>query len=188
MDNGIKETNWQFLLVEGWKGHFCPPEYVQALLDDASSRGHSLYGASNTPCVEASIDLPGMILQDRGFQRVFVGGRALDIPVTDFGVFWEELKDSEVRHFACGRAYRKMHGWMSCVIVPEEEVSMLLEDMERLLPTVRELAAEENRLFISSLNRLNADNVKVVSHKDSTLIQSLSKKAPLSGKPTNDKN
>lgn len=188
MDNGAKETDWQFLLVEGWKAHFCPPEYTQALLDDASSRGHRLDESSNTPCTVASIDLPGMILQDRGFQRVFVGGRALDMPVTDFGVFWEELKVSKVRYFADGRAYRKMHGWMACVIVPEEEVIMLLEDMERLLPAVRDLAEEEDRLFIGSLNRLNADSIKVVSHKDSTLIQSLSKKTPLSGKPTNDKN
>lgn len=179
------KSEWRFLLIEGWKGHFVPEHLAAELIDDAIARGHDSF-ALDVPKDTAFIDLPGMVMVDRKLQTINVGDLPLEIPVSDFGTFLNHLKKLKPRVFAGGQTYRKLHGWLHCIVIPEASYTKMVLDMTTMLPAVEIMADQENKEFVRRLDEVNKDGVKVISHRDTELLKKLA--PPLSGTPNNEKN
>lgn len=186
MDDLKVSQAWRFLHIEGWKGHFIAVELAPQLLIDAEERGHTnLVTDAAREC--AYIDLPGMVMADRKFFQVHVAGQPLDIPAGDFSYFYEEVRAAPPREFANGSSYRKIHGWLSCVVIPEGAYVDLLLEMEGMLDAARAQAKIEDQRFSEAISRLNkVSPVQVISRRDKTMMQKLA--PPLSGTPNNEKN
>ena len=150
---------WSRVYVDGWKTHWCPTALVPDLLEEAFQRGAGF----NT--TEASthilMDLPGMIASGRHLETLEVAGLRIDIPSTDFEIFYLEVKHSPLRKFASGRGYYKVHAYMSCLVLTPAQHSRLLQEMGFRLAEACDRGRHERGTLVEALQ----DCQGVVSEK-----------------------
>jgi hypothetical protein len=163
----LPSGSWALVQFEGFKAHFCPSELVADLIADIEVRGGP--ATEVTLAVKGGADLPGIVLANRSWEDIPIGGFKLGFPSQDFEHFMAELERSPVRRFASGREYHKIHGWLHCVVLTPEQRADVLRTMGEMLPEVRERADEENRLFLKAMERVNEGKLRAVSWREAAL-------------------
>lgn len=173
---------WVMFMVGNWKPHWCPAFMLAGLMEDATRRGQGL--GTSEPSPGGIVDQPGMILQNRTYQKFDLGMFVLKIPTEDCEHYREVLEENRVRKFADGREYYKVHGWIHCVVLAPEHRKIILDQMKRDWDKILATAKSERETFRSAIDKINEGGTKVMSFKAPNSIP----KKPLSGKPNKHKN
>jgi hypothetical protein len=193
-DNRSGSEAWTFILYENFKGHVVPTKLLPLLQEDLRERfGPGEYGDKLHQAPESQrfvdtwgIDLPGMLLTSRKYHHVSIPGLDLEIPCQDAEYFLEDLQKLEPRKFSDGTVYYKLHGWLQCIVLTEENRQLMIADIEKALPAIREQAEADRQA-------LNAGCAAAEKAGKLVRIQALKNDpvapgTPLSGAPTLEKN
>lgn len=144
----------------GFKAHYCPAALVGGLVADLEARDAGVKGVENA--VSGSIDLPGMAMADRPWEKVMIGEFVLSVPSQDFAIILERLRDAPIRRFADGSEYHKVHGWLHCLVVSPEQRDELISAMEEKAPEAEKRADEAAAEFGKRMeNVVNRPDVRV---------------------------
>ncbi len=155
-------TLWVATRFGNLKWHYGPKRLAHGLLEEG---GADIENVEMRPADEGLIDLPGMIMMDRSYQKIKVDTFRLVIPTEDFEHFYDELVVAPLRKFKTGEEYHKLHGWVACVMFTPQQHEALGDVMEEMLPDVRHVAEKEAREFSRRIAQINRDDVKVVAAK-----------------------
>lgn len=139
----IKELafgKWSGVMFGGFKTHFCPNELVSQLVADIISRGGEVIDIKSV--TQGWADLPGMVLADRPWEDIQLKNFKLGFPSQDFEHFLRELNNANVRKFADGSEYYKLHGWLHCIILTPDQYVQVMLKMDEMLPAVRNRCKE----------------------------------------------
>lgn len=163
----LEERLWTFLLVPGFKGHFCPRSLVGGMLSDLQARVSPEYdGCILEPREGGIIDLPGMIMIDRPMERIRIDTFDLDIPSQDSRHFAMELYGGPKRKLGDGREYYKIHGGYVCMVLTVEQRDLVLTEMNRMLPEAKKRGEQADAEFSRRMRTLREKGVDVISHRD----------------------
>lgn len=170
----LENAKWVSFYADGWKPHVVHKSLLNGLMSDASSRHHS---PGNVEVIyKGFIDLPGMIMKDRSYQKIeVVDGFTLEIPSQDFLYYFRELRDGPEREFSTGQKYYKIHGWLVCMVFSTEQRDRILSVMRERLEEVNEIAKREDEEFSNRLKKINKDGIKIVSPRDPESMKVLEK-------------
>jgi hypothetical protein len=146
-----------------WKGQTVPRLLIADLIADMEQRGNGkIVGKIVT---EMGIDMPGMMMIDRGYQHIKLDTLDISIPYSDFTSFTSQLSGLKKRMFASGKEYYKLHGWLQAIVLTTAQRDLLLREMVDRAPAVEKLAEDEHVEFMRRLGQINKDGTKVVSHR-----------------------
>lgn len=165
--DNLSAGSWALIQFDGFKFHFCPSELAGDLIADIEARGGPALKLEGVD--HGVIDLPGIVLANRSWEDIQIGGFTLGFPSQDFEHFMAELEYSPVRKFTSGREYHKIHGWLHCVVLTPEQRKAVLKVMAEMLPEACKRAEEENRLFLEAMDRVNKDKLRAASWREAKL-------------------
>ena len=156
--------NWfRVFTNNGWRVF---PEELSSPYMSKISTGRSV----PEPVSESSIDLPGMISSNRGWQKISLDGLSLEIPTTDFSTFYEVLKEEPEEILPGDVTCIKLRGWLEGVVLTPTLRTELLTKMEEILPAVQVAAAKENREFVKALTEIQERSpIKIISQRQERL-------------------
>lgn len=155
---------WMFLIVSGWKSHYCPSSLLNGLMDDLAKRNHTMMDMKKTD--NAYIDCPGMAMVGRKHETIKIDTLSIEMPTIDFEELMYSLKDLKVREFSDGSKYYKMHGFRTCIVLTVEQHDMLLQAMEDMWPIVEQDARRESEKFTEMIEKISESGVKVLAKHD----------------------
>lgn len=175
-----KRMKLKLLLGGNWKPQFCPESLLPELKADMIRREGKDINFYEEDSVAAFIDLPGMIMTDRGIESIDMGGWELRIPTSDFEFFFNEITNLKRRFFSDGTEYYKIHGWMHAVVLSSADRCYILDVMKDRLEFVRYLADKEEEEFEKRLATLKQGG-HIIERKGADGL-------PLTGVPNNEIN
>lgn len=145
------ETGWHAVHCwsTGLKGHVCPTELLRPLCDELVRRS-VLEGGKVEKIEETDVcrlDLPGMILASRSWEKFDVDGLTAMFPSADINTFRRFLEEAEERTFPDGTPYHKVHGMMWCLVLTPAQRDGLARQMDAVMPeALLRGAADDQRL------------------------------------------
>ncbi|TAL45547.1 MAG: hypothetical protein EPN91_01950 [Salinibacterium sp.] len=136
----MSKTKWCFLHfnAEGdlnaqvVKAHIAPASLVRPLLTDLRGRGHS-HDHTRKEIRTTGMDQPGMVHVDRPWEAFHLNGLSFSLPCEDVLSFHTRIAKLEVRQFAGGQLYYKLHSWLSCIVLrPVHKLALQFQLADRI--------------------------------------------------------
>lgn len=191
-DNKSGSQDWTFLLLEGFKGHVVPTKLLPQLMTDLRSRAPAKefneIPVNQRFVDEWGIDLPGMMMADRGYEHIPVTGLDLEVPYNDMRILMGLLERAEPRKFADGTTYYKWHGWMHCIVLTQEQRDVALAHMRTRDDAVNALANLESQEFTRRIAEVNKVSPVKIVHVDTVKNDPIPAGTLLSGTPSRERN
>ncbi len=128
-------AEWRWVKFDGAKPHMVPLDLYDDIVRDLESRGCPLSEAKTSD--RMTIDMPGMVCVDRPWEEFDLDGLRLEVPSEDVSMFLSLCRGLSERVTHTGRSYRKLHGFLRCLVLTPAQ----LEELTELLG-VREYEAE----------------------------------------------
>lgn len=136
----MSTTQWRFLRFDDLdesklmlKAHVAPAGLVRPLLNELASRGHNTKTEPQS-ITHAGMDQPGMVYVDRPWEGFRLPGLVLRLPSEDVTSFYQRIEQLEVRRFANGQEYFKLHSWMNCVVLrPTHKIALEVQLKKRMV-------------------------------------------------------
>lgn len=147
---------WRRFAFTGHKTHAVTADLEAPLLAEMTSRGAKL--ASNLgipnpkPITDWGFDLGGGCYVGRPIEDFSWCGLSLWVPSEDVDAVIGRVAQLEVRRFATGERYMKLHHWHFCTVMTPAQVA----DLIVLLSARADGAAERTRLFAEAVDRAAA--------------------------------
>lgn len=159
---------WKSTYVPGFKVHISLSRYSKPLQDDLVSRlGNDSFIDPTVRDVSSTlIDLPGMIMADRSVENIKIDTLNLGIPSSDFEYFYGKLAKLQPRTFADGQVYYKLHGYLVCLVLTEEQRNVLLSEMDSTREAAKARANKDDAEFEKRIKEINKKNTKVLTKFD----------------------
>jgi len=141
------------LCTGGFKTHFCPKALMGGLLADIATRGDSEREVRGTN--KGAIDLPGMCMANRPWEKMMIGDFEFSVPTQDFDIILGKLERAPLRKFADGQEYHKVHGAYHCLVVTPEQRDALLDVMLGMMSDVRKRSDDADEEMGERIKKLN---------------------------------
>jgi hypothetical protein len=145
--------NWSFLNFEHAKIHVVPNFLLADVIADLEARNHPLIKSKLAKSV--FIDLPGMISFERPVETIKLDLLNINIPSEDVEYFAFNLKDLKQRVFSSKKTYFKLHGFLICIVLSDEQKELFQASLEQIRQQSN-LRAEQH--FEETQKRFNKPN------------------------------
>ncbi len=111
-------------MCQNAKSHGVSVELLPSLLLDFTTRDIRVETQEYTD--EIDIDLPGMIIGTRPWQKIMIGTLRLAVPCEDVMSLLDRLAACKQRRFLDGKRYYKLHAFHKClVLTPGQRLELL---------------------------------------------------------------
>ena len=158
---------WSSILYSDYVFHVCP----NSLLDEFvkyMKRNANDVGEPEIKLVESiNIDMPGMIMSTRSWQKIKIDTLEINIPSVDIENFIFNLKLARTRRLLNGEEFYYMSGYLRCVVLKKEQKDLLLSGLEQLFQENATLIEKERSKFSRAVKELEESGT-ILKPKPST--------------------